>query len=269
MSNSGVRTKAPVRLRPIALPAEHGGWSFVLEPILLGWLVAFSTAGLFYGIGMFFAFMARHPLKLALSDRRKGQRLARTPYAERFALGYGLTAAVAFGLALLTGGLTPLVPLLIALPLFALQAYWDGTGQSRELLTELSGPATLAVIAASITLAGGWSPLQAVALWVLIVARALPSILYVRARLRRGRGQPFNRYSVNGAHSGALLLAFPLLDAGLIPITALLALLLLLLRATYGLLIAEPRVPAKVIGMQEVIFGAAFVVLTAVGYVRL
>ncbi len=268
MTQNSTRTKAPVRLRPIALPAEHGGWSFVLEPILLGWLVAFSTAGLFYGIGMFFAFMARHPLKLALSDRRKGQRLARTPYAERFALGYGLTAAVAFGRALLTGGLIPLVPLLVALPLFALQAYWDATGQSRELLTELSGPAALAVIAAAITLAGGWSPLQSFALWVLIVARALPSVLYVRARLRRGRGQPFS-YWANGAHGGALLLAFPLLDAGLIPITALLALLLLFLRSRYGLLIAEPRVPAKVIGVQEVIFGAVFVVFTALGYVRL
>jgi len=266
MTHHPARTKASVRLRSIALPAEHGGWSFLLEPILLGWLVAFSAVGLWYGIGMFFAFMTRHPLKLALSDRRKALRLARTSYAERFALGYGVIAAVAFGLALLTGGLTPLLPLLIALPLFALQAYWDATGQSRELLTELSGPATLAVIALSITLAGGWSPLPAFALWVLIVARALPSIWYVRARLRLERDKPFSARAVYAAHGVALLVMLLPLSAGLIPLTGWLALGLLTGRAVYGLSRWRKPSPPKVIGVQEVLFGVAFVILTAIGY---
>ncbi len=266
MTYTPARTPASVRLRPIALPAEHGGWSFLLEPILLGWLVAFSAAGLFYGIGMFFAFMTRHPLKLALSDRRKGQRLARTPYAERFALGYSLTALAAFGLALLTGGLTPLLPLLIALPLFALQAYWDATGQSRELLTELSGPATLALIAVSITLAGGWSPVRSVALWSLIVARALPSVLYVRARLRLERAKPFSARAVYAAHGVALLVMLIPLGAGLIPLTGWLSLGLLTGRAVYGLSKWRKPSPPKVIGVQEVLFGVTFVILTAIGY---
>ena len=34
-----------VRLRSIALPTEHGGWGFTLEPILLGLLVAPTWAG--------------------------------------------------------------------------------------------------------------------------------------------------------------------------------------------------------------------------------
>lgn len=260
------RAKAPVRLRPIALPAEHGGWSFLLEPILLGWLVAWSGAGLWYGVGMFFAFMTRHPLKLALSDRRKGQRLARTPYAERFALGYGVITLTAFALALITGGLTPFAPLLIALPLFALQAYWDAQGQSRSLYAELTAPLALAVIAVSITLAGGWTPAHAAALWAVIAARAIPSILYVRARLRRARDQAVDRRPARIAHLAAALLMFPLLDAGLIPVTPILALIVLLLRAEYGLLLAPKSIAPKQLGVQEVLFGAAFVLVTAIGY---
>jgi hypothetical protein len=257
------------RLRPIALPAEHGGWSFVLEPILLGWLVAFSAAGLWYGVGVFFAFMARHPLKLALLDWRRGQRLARTPYAERFALGYGGIALIAFALALITGGVTPFVPLLIAAPLFLLQAYWDASGQSRELLSELIAPAALAVIAACIVLAVGWTPLQAAALWALIAARALPSVLYVRARLRLERGKAFARAPVFAAHGIALLALIVPLSAGLIPVTAWIALVGLTARALYGLSAWRKPSPPKVIGVQEVLFGAAFVVLTALGYAAL
>ncbi|MFN8450824.1 MAG: YwiC-like family protein [Anaerolineae bacterium] len=85
-STGRLNSGAPVRLRAVAIPAEHGGWSFLLEPILLGWLVAPSAAGLLVGVGMIFAFLARHPLKLALSDRRRGKRLARTAAAERFAV---------------------------------------------------------------------------------------------------------------------------------------------------------------------------------------
>lgn len=258
--------KNRVRLRPIALPAEHGAWSFLLEPILLGWLVAFSAAGWWYGVGMFFAFMARHPLKLALTDWRRGQRLARTPYAERFALGYSAIALIAFALALVTGGITPFLPLVIALPLFALQAYWDATGQSRELLTELTAPLTLAVIAAVIVLAGGWTPLAAGALWLLIAARAVPSVLYVRARLRLERDKPIPHAPVFAAHGVALVVALALLLAGLIPALGWVALIGLTSRAVFGLSKWRKPRPPKVIGTQEVIFGVEFVVFTAVGY---
>ena len=266
------RAKTPVptrvRLRPIALPAEHGGWSFLLEPILLGWLVAVSPAGIAYGVGMFFAFLTRQPLKLALTDLRRGQRLARTPYAERFAALYAAITLVSFALALASGGITPFVPLVIAAPLFALQAYWDAHNRSREPYAELSAPLALGVIAACITLAGGWTPVQAFALWALIAARSLPSILYVRARLRLERGREFSGTLVTAAHVTALLLMVVPFFAGLIPLTALVALVVLTARAVYGLSEQRKPSPPKVIGVQEVIFGVIFVALTALGYSR-
>ncbi|HDL49896.1 MAG TPA: prenyltransferase, partial [Actinobacteria bacterium] len=38
-------TTPSVRLRSVAMPTEHGGWGFTLEPIILGLLVAPSPAG--------------------------------------------------------------------------------------------------------------------------------------------------------------------------------------------------------------------------------
>ncbi|GIW24085.1 MAG: hypothetical protein KatS3mg069_0352 [Meiothermus sp.] len=57
-----------VPLKTVALPNEHGGWGFTLEPILLGLLVAPSWAGLGLGVFALAAFFTRHPLKLWLAD---------------------------------------------------------------------------------------------------------------------------------------------------------------------------------------------------------
>jgi hypothetical protein len=62
-----------VSLRAVALPPEHGGWGFVLEPLILGLAVAPSAAGAalaFFALG---AFLARHPLKLLLNDVSRGR----------------------------------------------------------------------------------------------------------------------------------------------------------------------------------------------------
>ncbi len=55
-----------IRLRPIALPAEHGGWGLLFEPIVLGLLLAPSLAGLLLSVAATGAFLARHPFKLAI-----------------------------------------------------------------------------------------------------------------------------------------------------------------------------------------------------------
>jgi hypothetical protein len=77
---------APVRLRSLALPVEHGGWGLLGEPLVLGLAIAPSWAGA--GVGLFaaFAFLARHPLKLAAADWRQRRRSPRTLAAERVAL---------------------------------------------------------------------------------------------------------------------------------------------------------------------------------------
>jgi hypothetical protein len=70
-----------VRLRPIALPVEHGGWAFLGAPILLGLWVAPSITGVWLGLAALGAFLSRQPLKLTLGDRRRGKRYPRTMWA--------------------------------------------------------------------------------------------------------------------------------------------------------------------------------------------
>ena len=77
------RPAARVPLKRVLVPAEHGSWGFLAEPLVLGLAVAFSGAGLLLALAVVAAFLARQPLKLVWTDRRKGRRYPRTAAAER------------------------------------------------------------------------------------------------------------------------------------------------------------------------------------------
>ena len=85
----------PVRLRSLALPAEHGSWGFLLEPIALALLLCPTRAGAWLAVAAACAFLARHPLKLVLGDRRRGSVAPRTAVAARMALAYAAGALAA------------------------------------------------------------------------------------------------------------------------------------------------------------------------------
>jgi hypothetical protein len=255
-----------IRWRSVALPAEHGGWSFLFEPIALGLLLAPSLAGAFLALAVTAAFLLRHPLKLALVDRRRGRRFARTSLAERFVLLYGMIVIVGVGTAYLSAGAEPFIPLLLAAPLIVVQLVYDATNRSRDWLPEIAGPAALAAVAASLAVAGGWPLASALPLWAIMAARAVPAVVYVRARLRLEKGQPFNRTPVFLAHGAAILLVLALAGAELAPMLAVVAFTILLLRAIYGLSPRPQPTPAKVIGLQELGFGVVTVILVYAGF---
>ena len=60
--------KQSVNLRSIALPAEHGAWSFLLEPLVLGLLFAPSWSGIVFAVALFFGFLTHQPLKIYVKD---------------------------------------------------------------------------------------------------------------------------------------------------------------------------------------------------------
>ncbi|HWQ15680.1 MAG TPA: YwiC-like family protein, partial [Roseiflexaceae bacterium] len=188
-----------VRLRLVALPTEHGGWGFLLEPIVLGLALAPSLAGLLLGLTAIGIFLTRHPLTLMLGDWRRGKRYPRTAWAERFVLLYGLTALAA-GVAALAVARPFWQALALAVPLAHAQLIFDLRKQSRGLLPEVAGAWALSASAPAITLAAGAPLAPALAIWAVLAARALVSILYVRARLRRLRGVPAHAWPVYTAH---------------------------------------------------------------------
>lgn len=271
-SGSGDKGKAVarspgVRLGTIALPVEHGGWGLTLEPVALGMLVAPSLAGLFLSVATVGAFLARHPLKIAAGDRRRGRRFPRTPVAERFAAAYAAVAAAGLLFAVAcAGGYAFLLPLLLAAPLAAVQLFYDARGDSRALWPELAGATALAGVATGIALAGGWPDAPAYGLWAVLVARAVPAILYVRARLNRLHGRRTSGAAVIAAHVAAFAVVAVLARATVIPSLAVVALALLLLRAAHGLAETDPGVTAKRVGIREIVFGALTVALVAAGH---
>lgn len=246
------------RMRPVALPAEHGGWALLLEPALAGLVAAPTVAGGLLALAALGAFLARHPLGLALADRRRGRRYPRTALAERFALGYGLGAALALGLAALLAP-SPFWPaLLAAAPLGLAQLAYDLRRRGRALPAELAGALALAALAPAILLAAGREPAAALALWALLAARSIPAILSIRCRLRRARGEPAPAWPALLAHGLALAVGLALAAAGAGPWIAVALLAVLLLRASIGLAPRARPTPAVTIGLQELAFGIVF-----------
>ncbi len=251
--------------RRVVTPTEHGGWAFLGEPLLLGLLVAFSGAGACLALAALAAFLARQPLRLALADRRKGKRYPRTTVAESALV---LLAVVAAAAALAALGLArgPVHLALVPVALLAAAALgFDLQRRAREAAAELIAALALGGMASAIALAGGIEPDIAFGLWAVLAARALPSILYVRARLRLDRGVKANPARALAAH-GIALTVLPVLAARhVVPWLAVAALVLLAARSIYGLSPARPRWNTAQLGVSEIVLGLITVIATVVG----
>jgi hypothetical protein len=257
-----------VSLKSVALPTEHGGWGMLGEPLLLGLLVAPSWAGLGVGVAALGAFLARHPLKLALADRLRKARYPRTAAAERFILIYGAVTLAGVAPAGTRGAAGWWVPLALAAPLALVQLAYDARHQGRGLVPELLGGAALASVAAAEIMAAGVPRAPAVAAWVFVAGKSVATVLYVRARLRYDRGLKVERGSAVVAHASALVLAAALAAGGRAPWLAAGAFVLLFARALYGLSPLHRRVRPQAVGIQEMAYGFAFILIVALGYAR-
>ena len=255
-----------VSLKSVALPAEHGGWGFLIEPLIVGLAVAPTWPGAAIAAAALGAFLARHPLKLALADRQRGRAYPRTRAAWAFVFLYAVLAALAFALAWSASAARFWPPLLAAAPAALLQLYYDVQNRGRELAPELLGALATGSAAAAITLAGGWPAGPALLLWLLLATRAAAAILYVRTRLRLDRGQEPDRLPAAASHAGALALVAALAGAGLVPWLCVLAFAVLLARAAHGMSAWRRRLRPQAVGFQELGYGLLTAVLLAFAY---
>ncbi|WP_297561250.1 YwiC-like family protein [Meiothermus sp.] len=252
-----------VSLKAVALPSEHGGWGFTLEPVLLGLLVAPSGAGLGLGLFALAAFFTRHPLKLWLSDLRRGKKFPRTALARNLALLYGLLALAGLTLAAWWASGPFWLPLLLALPLVGVQLWFDAHNRGRNLLPELSGAVAMGAMASSIALAAGQDPRLAYGLWLVLAARAVASIFYARAQVRRTRGESVNLVAAYFAETLAVVVLIAGTGLGLVPWLSVVALAILIPLSLYTF--SKPPVPARVVGWSQMALGLWVVLLTALG----
>ncbi|HYW69750.1 MAG TPA: YwiC-like family protein [Pyrinomonadaceae bacterium] len=251
-----------VRLKTIALPVEHGGWGFLLEPMALGLLLAPSLPGGFLALSAVAFFLARQPLTLVALNRHRYS--PRTAWARIFAALYVLIGISTFSAAVIFRDHSFILPLALAAPLAAVQLIYDWSGRKRVLFAELCGTAAISAMAAALALAGGWPRNASFALWAIMIARAVPAIFYVRgclARLHRRAASPLPIWL---AHAAALVLVALLARSGLAPRLAVAAMLILAVRAEIGF--RSLQLTPKQLGFSEIGFGGLTVLAVVLGW---
>ena len=264
--NAGAATASRAALKRVALPIEHGAWGFLLEPALLGLVVAWSGAGAALAFVALCTLLLQTPVSLIAADARRGTVYPRTRLARRVGLGYALAWLAGLALAwALAGDLAWLVPALVALPLAAVQLSYDARNRARELVPEAAGAVAMGALAACIAVAAGWALAPALALWGLLALRAVPAIVYVRARLRQGRGTPGSPVATWVLHGAALAVGATAWATGALAWPVVAAYALLAARAAWGLSPWRRPVAAKVVGFGEIAYGVATVLLLAAG----
>jgi hypothetical protein len=252
--------------KAVALPAEHGGWGFLAEPVILGLALVPSAAGACLALAALAGFLARHPLRLLMIDRRKGARYPRTALAERVLAGYAGLALVLLAVASVLAPRPFWLPLAVAAPVGLVAVAFDALGRSREALPETAGAVALGASAAAIALSGGAPTGVAWGAWALLALRALTSVLYVRARIRLDRGLAAGPRAVHVGHAAALAAAAGLASAGWAPWLAPAVFLVLLARSGWGLSSRRRPVRPQVLGFQELGYGLLTLAFLVLGY---
>ncbi|MCL1595689.1 MAG: YwiC-like family protein [Actinomycetia bacterium] len=260
---SHARSSSRAKIRSIALPTEHGGWGFTLEPILLGLLVAPSAAAWEISAAALGIFLARRPVKILSTDLVRGRWLPRSSVALVFSLIYGGIAAAGAVGALLTADGPFWIPVIVAVPFALIALRADAHSKNRALLAELSGSISMGATVAAITIAGGWDLALAFGLWLVLAARDVAAIILVRGQVRRLHGKPVSTtriYAVQVVAMGVVAIAAA---TGIVPWLGLLAIGIVAGVAVVSLN-REP-IQAKVIGWTQIGVGLAVVLVTAVG----
>ncbi len=250
-------------MRSIALPTEHGGWGFTLEPVLLGLLVAASAAAWELAVAAVAVFLARRPFKLCMTDLVRRRWLDRTRVALAFALGYGSLALLGVVGALVTAGPRFLIAYAVAVPFAATAIAADARMQSRSLMAELTGAVAMGSTATAIALADEWALAEAFGLWLVLVARGLTSITLVRGQIRRVRNKPVGERAIYATAVVTVASMAVLATLDVVPWLSVVAIAALGGLAYVSL--SRPPVVAKVVGWTQMAAGLAVVLLTAIG----
>ncbi|HWA85549.1 MAG TPA: YwiC-like family protein, partial [Opitutus sp.] len=209
--------------RHVVLPKEHGSWSLALEPIALGLLAAPSGAGAWLATAALAAFLARRPLKLTMREKDFASASAATT---AFVALLFVAVASTIG-ALIAANVTWFAWLLPAVLAGSVFIFFDARNAAREAAGEIVGAAAFAALTPAFAAAAGWSAIASVALGFAMLARAVPTVMFVRAYVR---GSKTGRYRVTSSLLAAIVAlggAVALTAAGQAPLALPLALAVL------------------------------------------
>jgi len=264
--------------KSLVVPTEHGAWSWLLVPWLVGAVVGLAApadaplaglALLLTLVGGLSAYMIRQPATATLRIRQGRGRKADQSLALGWAVGFSLLALLCLvGLLLL--GRTALMGLaapFLAILLAYLLAARSGRAAMRSLWMELAGAAGLALTApaAYIAASGQLTPV-ALALWALLALQNAMGVLYVRQRLADSKQRAANRSLTLWGHVAAFAAVLASGGLGWTPLLAAVPFAAFLVRALWAVRQPRPVPNIKRFGFTEVgveLLGGA---LIAAGY---
>ena len=250
--------------KTVAIPSEHGGWGLTAEPILLGLLLAFSWAGVAIGAAAMLAFLARTPLKLALVDRRRDRELERTVLARRIGLAEVVAIVAWVSSALVAAGWTGWSQRPLRCHCSRIELWYDIRSRGRRLVPELCGAVGMGAVAAAIVIAGDGAAALAAAAWLVLAARSIGAIPFIRTQIGRLHRGAVSTRSSDLFQLLALVVAAiaavvdPDVLLGSIAVVVIVVLHLVWVRRS-------PVPPAKVLGLRQMALGFALVAATAAG----
>jgi len=259
-------SKSRIPIKSVALPVEHGAWGFLFEPLLAGLLIAPTVGGSFLSIMIVGSFLSRQPLKFVVGDLLQKKKLPRTAVSRRWLAYFGAVAGFGLFVGLLTVDLRAFIPLIFAVPFVVYLILQDASRKSREMVAELMAASVLATSISSLSIAAGHGFAFAAAMWATMLARLIPSVIYVRNRLRLEKGKFYSAGSSLWTHLGAVVVVLALYFAAYGSILTVTMTVVLLVRSIAGLSDRRSKLTAKQIGVREVIYGVVYAVSVVVGF---
>lgn len=243
--------------KQLVIPAEHGSWSWLLVPYLVGILVAgsWNLATLLVLIGGLAGFLLRQPATAWMRIRAGRGRRADEPLARWWSVALAAIALLCLaGLLLLGRGML----LWLILPMMAIFAFYllasrQRRAGTRTLWMEIAGAAGLAAMAPSAYIAAaGQLDGTAWVLWGLMASQNALGVLYVRVRIADSHDREVDRSSILWSHTAILALLIVAAFSGLIPWLATVPFLGFLLRAAWTAIRPRPIGNIKRFGFSEV-----------------
>ncbi len=250
-------------IKKVAFPPEHGSWGFVIEPLLLSLLVAYSQIGLMLVIAAFFIFLNHQPVRVLLNKKKRTQFLWKALF---FFFFYSFVILISFYIVLTNTAFQNLLPFDFAVLLMFIFFVLEIMQNGRKLFAEFIAPLAITFIALSVVLINGWNIYSTIAFAVILLGRAIPTVLYVNVKVQFLKGNKVSKIPFYLAELLLLVIGIYLIFLGLIPKLSLIAMSLLIARAEYGLAKTNLSENVKTLGIKEFIFGILYVIIIFIGY---
>lgn len=252
-----------INIRQIAFPTEHGSWGFVLEPLVLALLVAYSFSGLMLALCAFFMFLSYQPLRILFKKKNNNEL---NKYSLIIFIIYFLLAALFFAIVFSKVKIISLLPVGISLLLMSLYLVNLYKQKNRELISELSAPVSISILTLSILLFKGWQVEYVIAFLIVLLARSITTTFYVHTKLKMFKKKEIkNILPIISVYifTGILLWTSMI---GLTPFLTVAASLMLLVRTHIGIFYTKENFKVVNFGIMEFVYGGLFIIITALGY---